>query len=129
MDFRLTRELGEKMAEKWEKSPENGSKIGFLSHFCHFSAFFLPSSLVRPEAIFRPFLPDFGPKARRQSLAGQWENLGLSLGQSRGRHPRATGPKSSCLCAFFLPETKAAMTDHERDRVVIANHALITLTT
>ena len=72
MDFRLTRELGEKMAEKCEKSPENGSKIGFWGHFCHFSAFFLPSSLVRPEAIFRPFLPDFGPKARRQSLAGQW---------------------------------------------------------
>ena len=64
------------MAEIWEKSPEIGSKIGFWGHSCHFSAFFLPSSLVRPKAIFQPFkgpfLPDFGPKARKQSVAGQW---------------------------------------------------------
>ena len=96
MDFRLTRELGEKMAEKWEKSPKNGSKIGFLGHFCHFSAFFLPSSPVRPEAIFRPLLPDFGPKARRQSLAGQWgrntgDNFGVSMGGSQN-FPGASGP-------------------------------------
>ena len=33
------------------------------------------------------------------------ENLGLSLGHSRGR-PKRNRTKSLCLCAFFLPETK-----------------------
>ena len=44
--------------------------MGFWGHF---SAIFLHISPVRPQAIFRPFLPDFGPKARRQSVAGQRE--------------------------------------------------------
>ena len=31
--FRLTGEVGEKMTGKWEKSPENGSKLRFWGHF------------------------------------------------------------------------------------------------
>ena len=48
----------------------------FWGYFCHFSAIFLP---IRPEAIFRPFLPDFGPKAPRQSVAGQRDLKALQI--------------------------------------------------
>ena len=65
MDFRLTGKLGEKMAEKWGKVARKWLKNGIWGPFLPFSANFLPISLVRP------FLPDFGPKARRQSVAGQ----------------------------------------------------------
>ena len=40
MDFRFTGEVGEKMAGKWDKSPENGSKMSFLVHFSFFQPFF-----------------------------------------------------------------------------------------
>ena len=65
MDFRLIGELG----EKW-------LKMGLWGHLCHFSAIFLPISPSFSAifcAILRPFLPDFGPKARRQSVVGQWD--------------------------------------------------------
>ena len=91
------------MAEKWEKSPENGSKMGFWDHFCHFSAIFLPISPGENgrKPFFGPFSPDFGPKARDQSkIAGQ-----------RGRNAiydflgGCFGPPSCCFSIYNRPKT------------------------
>ena len=49
-----------KIARKWLKNVIFGSFLLFFSHF-----------LVRPQPIFWPLSPDFGPKTRNQSVAGQ----------------------------------------------------------
>ena len=71
----LTGEMGRKMANMARKSHFSAIFGGFFPFFGHF----FPSSLVRRKSIFRPFFPDFGPKARRQSLAGQQDLLSLSF--------------------------------------------------
>ena len=67
MDFRLTGEVGEKKAGKRENH-ENGSKEGFLAIF---QPFFCPFAWRGRNPFFGHFPPDFGPKTRKQSVAGQ----------------------------------------------------------
>ena len=67
--FRLLAVVG--VARGWQKWPPNPIFQPFSGNFSHFSALFSPSPQVRRKSIFRPFFPDFGPKARRQSVAGQ----------------------------------------------------------
>ena len=70
------------MAGKWEKSPENGSKMEFWGDF-PFSAIFPPICPVRPQSIVQPYSPDFGPKTRKQSVAGQRDRKVSVLFSSR----------------------------------------------
>ena len=82
MDFRLTGEVGEKKARKRENHPKMAQKKVFWPFF-HFSATFPSICLVRPQSIFRPFSPDFGPKTRKQSVAGQRDSKVSVLFSSR----------------------------------------------
>ena len=59
MEFRLTGEVGEKKAGKRENHPKMAQKK------------------------VRPFSPDFGPKTRKQSVAGQWDRKVSVLFSSR----------------------------------------------
>ena len=85
MDFRLTGagEVGEKMAGKWGKSPE---KMAQKCHFWSISPFFSRFSAHLPGVAithFSAIFPDFGPKTRKQSVAGQQDRKVRVLFSSR----------------------------------------------
>ena len=102
--YRLPSALQSEMGQKWpknglrphrgrraEKWPQNAIFQPFSGGFSHFSAIFLPISPVGRKSIFRPFFPEFGPKARRQSVAGQRDLKGRAISglcSSSGRSQR-----------------------------------------
>ena len=82
MDFRLTGEVGEKKAGKRENHPKMAQKKGFLAIFPVFSHFSV--HLPGEAAIhFSAISPDFGPKTRKQSVAGQRDRKVSVLFSSR----------------------------------------------
>ena len=75
MDCGLTRQMAGKMAEKWR----NGPKIRFFEPFSDDFPIFWPFFAPLPgeaKIHFSAILPDFGPKARKQSVAGQRDRSG-----------------------------------------------------
>ena len=80
------REKEEKMAEKWENWPKNGSKLVIFPFFGHFSPFFP----VGPKSIFRPFFSHFG--------SGLYRAIGIAtLVKGRQPTPKTTHPNKNSL--------------------------------
>ena len=71
MDCGLTGQMGGKMAETWQNCP----KIPFLSHVWAILPFF-PHFTGEAHIHCSAILPDFEPKARKQSVAGQRDRSG-----------------------------------------------------
>ena len=75
-----------KWGKKWPENGKNRPKMAQKWNFgaiVHFSAIFPPICPVRPQSIVQPYSPDFGPKTRKQSVAGQRDRKVSVLFSSR----------------------------------------------